>query len=129
MIYAPLDEIVRLIGEQAALHLVEAFSGTRIYLPHPSRVNPDGPVARALGLEAAIRLSSEWPQCEIEIPKSDKLLRRERDRRIKAEPATMLIRDIARKYGLTERQVYRIRASADPDAPDAPATPAAGSLP
>lgn len=116
MIYAPLDEIVRVIGLPAALRLVQAFSGTRIYLPHPTRVKPHGPVARALGVEAAVQLSSWWPQCEIEIPKSDRLLRRARDRAIRAEPKAMLVRDLAKKYDLTERQVYNIRASADQDA-------------
>ena len=116
MIHAPIDEIVRVIGLPAAVKLVEQFGGTRVYLPHPSRVKPDTPVAQMLGVEAAVRLASEWPQCEIAIP-SSATLRHERDRAIRAEPDNVSIRELAKKYDLTERQIYNIRATADPDEP------------
>jgi Mor family transcriptional regulator len=129
MIHASINEIVRVIGLAAAVKLVESFGGTRIYLPHPSRVKPDTPVAQALGIEAACRLASEWPQCEIAIPGSS-TLRPERDHAIRNEPASMPVRELAKKYGLTERQIYNVRAESDDPAPGQPAQKsAAGSRP
>jgi Mor family transcriptional regulator len=120
MIHARIEEIVRVIGLPAALELLERFGGTSIYLPHPSRVKPDSALAQAIGMEAACRLASAWPQCEIGVPRGLEYARRERDRAIRSEPPTMTLRDLARKYGLTERRIQQIRAEteADPSAPE-----------
>jgi Mor family transcriptional regulator len=124
VIHAPVDEIVRVIGLPATLALIERFGGTAVYLPHPSRVKPESPLAELLGMELACRLASEWPQCEIKIPLALERLRRERNRAIRAERLT--VREIARKYGLTMRTVERIRAQADEDEPE-PTTRSAGA--
>lgn len=122
MIHASVHEIVRVIGMSAALALIERFGGTAVYVPHPSRVRPESPLAQAIGMEAACRLAAEWPGSEITIPLALQRLRRERNRAIRAEKMT--VREIARKYGLTMRTVERIRAQAEDDESEPPVRPA-----
>ena len=129
MIHAPIDEIVRVIGMQLALLLAERFGGRTIYLPHPSRVKPETPAAQLLGIEAACRLASEWPQCVLSIPKAAEYLRQVRDREIRAEPNGMTVGEIAFKYGLTERHVFRILATPESGSADNPQKPLFGSRP
>lgn len=53
--YVSLDELVDAIGESAAVQLLAAHGGTRIYVPaHPG---PDHALVAAIGAEPAARLA------------------------------------------------------------------------
>lgn len=107
---APLDELVTRLGLPAALRLVEHFGGTRIYLPRAEAMNADHPIALVVGLEAAIDLCKTWPQERPAIPRAAAFLRNERDRALLKDANDHTVPALARKYELTERQVYYILA-------------------
>lgn len=110
---APLDELIDAIGIEATLTLVERFGGVRIYVPEAGTLTEDHPIVRAIGLEAAQRLARMWPQERPYLPRAVAELRRRRDEALVADlDAGMSFSQAARKYRLTERQVYSIKAAA-----------------
>ncbi|SRR6266496_3333354 len=58
--YAPLTKIVEAIGLAAAMKLVDHFGGTLTYLPLPKNVDADNEIAKAIGLETALKLAHAW---------------------------------------------------------------------
>lgn len=58
--------IIEAAGEKAALDLVSAFGGSRVYFPR--RPKPTSPVAQAVGLEAARSLGAAVGQEYRKIP-------------------------------------------------------------
>lgn len=105
---ARLEELVQAIGLPATLRLVDVFGGVRVYFPHPSRVRVDSDLARAIGAEPVQRLAALWPSTYVSLPQAAAYLRRERNRAIHREKATLSIRELSLKYELTERAVYSI---------------------
>lgn len=124
-LHAPLEQLVELLGLPAALALVERFGGVPIYLPHPSRVKADGDLATAIGIEAARKLAAAWPQEHVVVPRAAAYLRRQRDAAIRRDRATMSEREVALKYGTTDRHVRRIQASSSADLDEASGAPRA----
>ncbi|CAN5533562.1 hypothetical protein BH09PSE4_BH09PSE4_14630 [soil metagenome] len=62
----PIPTLRRLCGEDVALRFHDAFAGQDVFVGiHPA---PDGPIARAIGIEAATALSSECGGCRYLIP-------------------------------------------------------------
>lgn len=107
---APLGQLVELVGLSAALRLVDRFGGTPIYLPHPSRVKEHSAVALEIGAEAMRRLAAVWPQAHIVVPRGAAYLRRQRDIALLRDSASLSAAQLARKYEMIERHVYRILA-------------------
>lgn len=107
---AQLEDLVIKLGLPAALRLVERFGGTRIYLPRAEFMNADHPIAQAVGLEAALELCQAWAQERPAIPRAAAFLRNERDRALLKDANDHTVPALARKYELTERQVYYILA-------------------
>lgn len=103
---APLGQLVELVGLPAALRLVQRFGGTCVYVPHESRVKPHSQLAQAIGLEAARRLSTVWPQAHIMVPRGAAYLQRQRDLAILEDAEALSVSQLARKYEMTERNVY-----------------------
>ncbi len=106
-----LAEIADVIGLDAMLTLVKRFGGIRIYVrSHPRKVRPDDPLAIALGLDVARRLTEAFASEELPIPKMygwGLSIRNAEIYRLHHEEGWPAWR-IARKYQLTERQVYSI---------------------
>ena len=106
-----LRELVDLIGLAATLKLVEHFGGL-ISLYVPREIEAHHPIAVALGITAARKLSSHYgTDCLRNIPRCVNGLRRIRDAEIRArresgESAAKL----ALAFGLTERQIWTILA-------------------
>ena len=117
-VHISLHEIVDAIGLPAALDLVRAFGGLRIYLPHPDRVGPENPIAKVIGVERMLRLAAAWPMEQLSVPLAAEHLRRERNRAMRADYRKMSAAQVARKYGTHERNVYRIAACDDDDVSD-----------
>jgi len=108
-----LQELTDIIGLPATLKLVEHFGGIRVFIPSdPRRLGADHALVRALGRDAAIRLTAYSPNAEIAVPRCVAAIRRVRDaeiRRAHHEDGWTAAR-LARAHALTERQVYAILA-------------------
>jgi Mor family transcriptional regulator len=109
---ALLREVAELIGLPAALRLVEHYGGTLLYV----RQNPtaDYELVEVIGMKAARRLADHFGLEQLEVPRCAEALRALRDReicRLYLEEDWTAGR-LARKYGLTMRQVWRILAAA-----------------
>jgi hypothetical protein len=118
---APLEQLVITLGLPAALRLVEAYGGTRMpYLPaRAETMSAEHPVAKVVGLEAARELCRLWPGERPRIPLAAKFLRGERDRALRADAQDHTVPQLARKYEITERHVYRILSGAEAEQPSA----------
>lgn len=110
--YATVERLVEILGLVNALKFAERFGGGRVYLPQPERLKPEGPIVQLLGMDAAREIAFEWRGMEIMVPQCAAHLRAQRDASIRAESATMSVKEIALKYGLTERHAFRILATA-----------------
>lgn len=118
--YAPVDRLVAVLGVVGALKFAERFGGGRVYLPQPERLKPEGAIVQTIGMEAARKLAFEWRGMEIMVPQCAAHLKRERDRAVHAEAKTLSVKEVALKYGITERHAFRILATAPEPEPDKP---------
>ncbi len=112
-LYATVERLVQVLSLPTALRFTARFGGARLYVPHPSRLQQEHPIAKAIGLEAARQLAEEWQQLEIMVPRCAEFLRRERNRALRADRAELSARQAALKYELTERMVFMIWAGVD----------------
>lgn len=111
-----LREIAELIGLAAATELVSAYGGTRLYIP--SQPGPDHVFVRTFGAAAADRLARARGGTYIDVPRCVASVRAARDRAIVHDGmAGATQRELARRYGMTERNVRLIwrAAGLDPD--------------
>lgn len=110
-------EIVEVVGVEAALRLVEAWGGIRLYVPQ--QMPEDHLLVSTLGRAEADQLADRYGGETVQIPRCLHALRAVRNGRIRAErhdgasPALLALR-----YRLTERQVYSILAAGDEPADD-----------
>lgn len=108
-----LHEVVDLIGLPATLKLVEHFGGfTQLYVPRD--IEPDHPIAQALGVTAARKLSSVYGADTLRnIPRCAEGLRRIRNDEVRARRPAESAATLALAFGLTERQIWTILAEDD----------------
>jgi Mor family transcriptional regulator len=111
VVHAQAGLIVELLGVELALKFVAKFGGRRLYLPQPERLDPNGPIVATVGSEAAKKIACEWRGLEIMVPKCSAWVIAERNRQIHCDAATMSASQVAEKYGLTERSVFKILKS------------------
>ncbi len=106
-----LRDVVALIGLPATLKLVEHFGGL-IALYVPREIEAEHPIAQAIGITAARKLSGRYgTDCLRNIPRCVIGLRRIRDAEIHARRAAgESPARLALAFGLTERQVWSILA-------------------
>lgn len=108
-----LDQIGAVIGTSAALRLIAIFGGTNLYIPEA--VTEDHPIARAIGLDAARKLSAVFAREQYDLPDGEDFHRLQRIRRVAGLlRAGVSPRDIAVLVGVSARQVsnYRVEAEA-----------------
>lgn len=112
---ALIEELREVIGLPAALALVEKWGGVTLFVP---KNPPEGhPLAQAIGIRAARKLSAHAGLEYLRIPRCAARLRAARDAELLSDHAAGLsAAKCARKYHLTERQVWRI-FRAGPKAP------------
>lgn len=106
-------ELLDVIGLEPLRALVGRWGGTRLYVPQP--VPPEHTLAHHLGAEAANALADRFGGDYLVVPRCAAALRAARDADIRrcytgGESAARL----ARRHGLTERQIWRILSQPDP---------------
>lgn len=107
-----IDDIGAAIGTTATLRLLALFGGTRLYVPET--MTADHVIARALGLEAALRLSATFAREQLELSDAEDYLRLRRVRRVAGLlRAGAAARDVAELVGLSTKQVGRCRVEAE----------------
>lgn len=110
-----LLEIVEVIGEAAALKLVERFGGTTPRLPALRNINHDHPLAQCIGVEALTALAKvtgggRW----LYVAKCARGLREARNREIVtlySPPNSVPVAELALRYRLSDRQIWNILGS------------------
>lgn len=95
-------ELEELIGEEALVRLAEAFGGTPLFIPQ--NMAAKHPIAEAIGLELAVRLSKRLAPDVINVP----LAREPRARQYR--DAGQSNAQIARRLGMTVKGVERLFA-------------------
>ncbi len=123
---APVNllEIIEVIGEAAALKLVERFGGTTARLPAIKNINDDHPLAQCIGVLLLTKLvlnignakghgqagGGRW----LYIAKCARSLRESRNREIVTlycPPNNVPVVELARRYHLSDRQIWNILGS------------------
>jgi hypothetical protein len=108
-----LLEVVEIIGEAAALKLVERFGGTTPRLPAIRNINPDNELAQCIGIEALTELvkatgGGRW----MYVAKCARSLRDARNREIvQLYSESVPVVELARRYHLSDRQIWNILGS------------------
>lgn len=98
--------LVEVCGEMAA-RLVDAYGGTRLYIPN--HLNPNGFLVQKLGIEAAQALVDLCGREDLIVPRLMSLRRIIRNRKILASHAKgSSPKSLALQFNLTERQIYSI---------------------
>ncbi len=105
-----LRDVVELIGLPATLRLVESYGGI-IALYVPRDIDPDHPIAVAIGIAAARKLAARYGADTLRnIPRCVDGLRRIRNAEIRARHPHESAARLALDYSLTERQIWSILA-------------------
>ncbi len=110
-----LAEIIDAIGIGAALKLVEAYGGIRVYVPGEEYIDAEHALVRAVGLEAARRLARARAREFIEVPRAAAYLRAVRNAAIRDGLTEASAAELARRYGTTRRNIFRIKAAEETD--------------
>lgn len=109
-----LAELVDEIGFPATLKLVEKWGGIRLYVPLEDNLTPEHPIAKEVGFEAARKLArahSEW----LEVPLAARYLRGVRDKIIREAYDDASAARLARRFGMTRRNIFYIVGREEPD--------------
>ncbi len=102
------QELVKVIGIQAALKLVEIRGGIRLSVP--TRAKPEHWLVAEIGLEALQSLVGYYQGEEIEIDRCVKALRAIKEQAILEDFQQGLSNTkLARKYAYTERGIRKLR--------------------
>lgn len=119
---AKLLELVEAVGFPETLKLVERWGGVRLYVPLPEHVTPEHPIAKEIGLDAALKLAAtirksgsidQW----LEVPRAARYLRKVRDQLIRSAYTETSASRLARKHGMTRRNIFYIVGREDADEP------------
>ena len=102
--------------------LVERWGGIRLYVPLEQNIDEAHPIAQELGLEAArklARLRNSGGQAyeSLEVPHAAAYLRALRDRLVKEAFAESSAARVARRFGMTRRNVFNVLKREEPEAP------------
>lgn len=103
-----VKDVVGAIGLAATLKLIDRFGGSRVYVPCPEFITEDHDIAQAIGVPLARKLAALCRNERMELPRAAKAIRSARDRALRRDRAGMSASQCARKYQMTERQVYSI---------------------
>lgn len=106
-------ELIDVVGEPAALALVSARPGLRVYIPNVNWLGnqPDNWLVQLLGEPLALKLGARYGHTWLKLPKLDSIQREARHRAIIAAHAGgESTPELAIRFGYTERHIERILA-------------------
>ncbi|MBF0214204.1 MAG: hypothetical protein HQM00_11695 [Magnetococcales bacterium] len=108
-----LGEMAQLIGRENVKLVVERFGGMRVYVPKEvKKMRVQNRLAGLLGIEQAGLLSGRFGGQSIAVPMVAQFRRKRRDEEIVRQyDAGQKVWQLARRHGLTERQIYQILGS------------------
>lgn len=102
-----LRELVGVLGFAAALKLIAARGGTRIYIPATPAA--DHVLEQIIGLEATAKLIGHYGAGNrLDLDSGIKALRNAENRAIVADSAELSVQQLALKYGRTERGIFKV---------------------
>lgn len=108
-----LREIVARTDLAAALALVRAYGGIRLYVP--VKFDPDHPLAKLIGHAHLAALVERYAGDILEIPKGEIAVKAARDKQIRAERGSYSQAQLALRHGLTERHIRTILGPEEED--------------
>lgn len=109
-----LRDIADIIGLDAALKLVRAYSGLRLYIPE--RAHAGHPVAQIIGVENLQKLANIYGRENLSLPKIDAADRQIKHHTVHALRASGIpVKHVARETGYTERRIYQLEREGDDD--------------
>ena len=100
--------IARLIKVENALNLIDAFGGTKIYIPIRQALNVNSELAQVIGLSKLQLLADQLGNDHIEIPMGTPITVAMRNRAIREQAPTMSKEKLARKFSVTLRTIRSI---------------------
>lgn len=101
--------IARLIKVENALNLIDAFGGTKIYIPVRQALNVNSELAQVIGLSKLQLLSDQLGNDHIEIPMGTPITVAMRNRQIRELAKKRVSKEsLARKFGVTLRSIRGI---------------------
>jgi len=114
---ASLDEVIEVIGESSTLQLINAFGGTTQRLPAMRNAVEQHEMAVIIGMEKLHQLIKAIGASRyVYIPRCADGLRQKRDREIvKRFSESNTVEQLAREYGLSDRQVWNILKKTEMD--------------
>ena len=100
--------IARLIKVENALNLIDAFGGTKIYIPVRQALNVNSELAQVIGLNRLQMLADQLGNETIEVPMGTPITVAMRNRAIREQAPTMSKEKLARKFSVTLRTIRSI---------------------
>lgn len=101
-----LKAISEQIGFEGTFRLIKFWGGRKLYIP--TFIKPSHKISDKLGLETAQKLSKQFGGQTLSISTAIDMFKRARNNRIKKDRDTMSVSALAKKYNLTERQIWNI---------------------
>lgn len=106
-----MDEVTQIVGFDACMRLVASWGGSTLYIP--ADMTTGHPIAAAIGPDLASRLSEQFGNEVLAVPKCEySNLRRNRQVRMLNQKG-LSVRQISQVLNLSERQVQRVLADVD----------------
>lgn len=107
---ASLQEIAEVVGDDNAMKMVQAYGGTRVFVPQS--VGAQHKLSTLLGFEQAKKLSRTFGGEPLTIARCTMLLKHRRNEEIRKKyDEGASVHELVREYGLTERRIYSILSS------------------
>lgn len=101
--------IARLIKVENALNLIEAFGGTKIFIPRRQALNVNTELAQVIGLSKLQMLADQLGNETIEIPMGTPITVAMRNRAIRKDYAAKMTKpQLARKFSVTLRTIRSV---------------------
>ncbi|MCH7304339.1 MULTISPECIES: Mor transcription activator family protein [Acinetobacter] len=100
--------IARLIKVENALNLIDAFGGTKVFIPKRQALNVHSELAQVIGLNRLQLLADQLGNETIEVPMGTPITVAMRNRAIREQAPAMSKEKLARKFSVTLRTIRSI---------------------
>ena len=100
--------IAQLIKVENALNLIDAFGGTKVFIPRRHALNVHSELAQVIGLSRLQLLADQMGNSTIEIPIGLPITIAMRNKEIRRQHETLSKEKLARKFGITLRSIRAI---------------------